>query len=643
MYLENINIPQDLRKLSLEQLPGLAGEIRQRIIEVVSGTGGHLASSLGAVELAIALHYCLDTPRDKIIWDVGHQSYAHKILTGRNKDFASLRQYQGISGFPAKDESPYDTFTTGHSSTAVSLALGLACARDCLAGEKYFRVVAVIGDGSLSGGLCFEGLNNAGHLKKDILVILNTNELSIAPNVGALSTYLNKLISLPIYNRFRTSLENFAKSRLPKGGRLIKIANKFEEGLKGLFVPGIFFEELGFRYFGPLDGHNLQSLIPTLKNILDIKGPVLLHVITKKGKGYLPAENEPIRFHSTSPFEITSGKFKIQGARSKTYTEVFSDKLIELAKNNSRIAAITAAMPEGTGLDKFRDLYPERFFDVGIAEQHAICFAGGLARGGLKPVVAVYSTFLQRAFDQIIECISLQNLGIVLAIDRAGIVGEDGATHQGIFDIAFLRNIPNLVLMAPKDGVELEAMLEFAIVLDRPVGIRYPRSVIPQSGYSGKPLEIGKAEVLREGKNFVLIALGSMVSVSLEAIELLEKEGLKGTLVNARFVKPLDIDLFKAITSQAKFIFSVEEGIIEGGFGSAVSEAIDKPGGSGLPSDRQSHKPGGSGLSSDRQSHKPVIKIGLPAEFIPHGSRDILLEKYGLTAQGIANKIKAVL
>ncbi len=625
MYLENINIPQDLKKLSLEQLSGLAGEIRQRIIDVVSCTGGHLASSLGAVELTIALHYCLDTPTDKIIWDVGHQSYAHKILTGRNKEFATLRQYQGISGFPAKNESPFDAFTTGHSSTAVSLALGLACARDYLSKEKHFKVAAVIGDGSLSGGLCFEGLNNAGHLNKDILVVLNTNELSIAPNVGALSTYLNKLISLPIYNRFKNSLESFAKSRLPKGGRLIKIANKFEEGLKGLFVPGMFFEELGFRYFGPLDGHNLHTLIPTLKNILDIKGPLLLHVITKKGKGYIPAEKEPIKFHSTGPFETSTGKSKVGGERLKTYTEIFSNKLVELAKKNNRIVAITAAMPEGTGLDKFRDLYPERFFDVGIAEEHAICFAAGLAREGLKPVVAVYSTFLQRAFDQIIECISLQNLGIVLAIDRAGIVGEDGVTHQGIFDIAFLRTIPNLVLMAPKDGFELEAMLEFAIALDKPVALRYPRAAIPESGYPNKPLELGKAELLREGKGFALISLGSMVAASLEAMELLEKKGLKGTLVNARFIKPLDIGFLKRVASQAEFIFSIEEGITEGGFGSAVSEAIDKPEGSGLP--------------SDRQSHRPVIKIGLPTEFMPHGSREILLEKYGLTAEGIADKI----
>jgi len=615
MWLEKINSPLDLKRLPVEILPELAKEIRQRIIEVVSATGGHLASSLGAVELTVTLHYCLDTPKDKIIWDVGHQSYAHKILTGRNKDFATLRQYQGISGFPAKDESPFDTFTTGHSSTAVSLALGLACAREYASKDKYFRVAAVIGDGSLSGGLCFEGLNNAGHLKKDLMVILNTNELSIAPNVGALSTYLNKLISLPIYNRFRDSLEKFANSRIPKGSRLIKLAYKFEEGIKGLFVPGMFFEELGFRYFGPFDGNNLITLIPAFKKIIDIKGPVFIHVITKKGKGYPPAESEPIRFHGTGPFEIATGAPKTSAPKKRTYTEVFSDKLIELAKNNPRIAAITAAMPEGTGLDKFRALYPERFFDVGIAEEHAICFSAGLAREGLKPVVAIYSTFLQRAYDEIIECISLQNLEVVLAVDRAGIAGEDGATHQGIFDIAFLRSIPNIVFMAPKDARELEMMLEFAAALDKPVALRYPRSKAAHLNCPDTPLKLGEAEVLKEGKDFILIALGSMVSESLEATQILEKEGLKGTLVNARFIKPLDTALFREITSQAKFIFSVEEGIIDGGFGSAIAETTGKP----------------------------VIKIGLPLEFVPHGARDILLDKYGLTAQGIVKKIKSVI
>ena len=616
MLLENIQSPGDLKKIPLEQLPALASEIRQRILEVVSSKGGHLASSLGAVELTIALHYYLNTPKDKIVWDVGHQSYAHKILTGRNKDFSALRQYQGLSGFPSKDESEYDSFTTGHSSTAVSLALGLASARDFLPPAEYFKVVAVIGDGSLSGGLCFEGLNNAGHLKKDILVVLNTNELSIAPNVGAISTYLNKLISLPIYNRFKNSLEGLVKTRLPKGSRLLKMAYKFEEGLKGLFVPGMLFEELGFRYFGPLDGHNLNLLIHTLQNIGTIKGALLLHVITKKGKGYLPAENDPVRFHSAGPFEISTGQsLAKENPVAKTYTEVFSQKLAGLAKENKKIVAITAAMPEGTGLDKMRDLYPDRFFDVGIAEGHALCFAAGLARQGFKPVVALYSTFLQRAYDQIIESLGLQNLNVILAIDRAGIVGGDGATHQGIFDIAFLRNIPNLVVAAPKDGRELEGMLELALHLNNPVAIRYPKDNIPNASLINSPLQLGKAELFREGKDAVIIALGAMVAPGILAAELLAKSGIEVGVVNARFVKPLDVELLKKISAQAKFIFTVEEGVLEGGFGSAVSEAIAKP----------------------------VIRIGLPTEFIPCGKRELLLERYGLTAQGIAGRVKSAL
>lgn len=616
MLLENINSPQDLKKLSLEQLPALAGEIRERIIEVVSQTGGHIASSLGAVELAIALHYCLDTPKDKIVWDVGHQAYAHKILTGRNKSFATLRQFQGLSGFPAKHESPYDTFTAGHSSTAISSALGLACARDYQGQEGYFRVVAVIGDGSLSGGLCFEGLNNAGHLQKNILVILNTNELSIAPNVGAISTYLNKVISLPVYNRFKNSLQHFVESRIPRGSRLLKMAIKFEEGLKSLFIPGMLFEELGFRYFGPLDGHDLHILIPTLKNILNIQGPRLLHVVTKKGKGYPLAEDDPVRFHGIGSFDMATGKAMKQGKGSPlVYTEVFSKKLVELAGANKNIIAITAAMPEGTGLDKFRDAYPERFFDVGIAEAHAVCFAGGLANGGLKPVVAIYSTFLQRAYDQIIEDVCLQELPVVFAIDRAGIVGEDGVTHQGIFDLNFLSSIPNLVIMAPKDGSELEAMLEFAISLDKPVAIRYPRATCVLSQFPQDDLIFGRPEVLKEGKDFMIIALGSMTIPSWEALELLAREGLSGSLINARFVKPLDISWLRQASAKTKFIFTVEEGVLDNGFGSLVAQVVDRP----------------------------IIKIGLPCDFVPHGAREILLHKYGLDPQGIAKKIKSVI
>ncbi len=613
MLLETIKTSADIKKLSPEQLRQLATEIRVRIVECVSSNGGHVASSLGAVELIIALHYCLDTPKDKIIFDVGHQAYAHKILTGRSKNFNTLRQYQGLSGFPSFEESEHDVFTTGHSSNSISLALGLACGRDSLDVSQHFKIAAVIGDGSLSGGLAFEGLNNAGHLKKDIVVIINTNELSIAPNVGALSTYLNKVISLPVYNRFRDSLENFIKSRIPRGSRLIKLANKFEEGLKGLFIPGMLFEELGFRYFGPLDGHNQSLLIHTLKNILTIKGPRILHVVTKKGKGYPPAENDPVRFHGLGPFDIATGKpLTKDNSDSVSFTESFSRKLTDLSGKNKKIIAITAAMPEGTGLDKFRDNYPERFFDVGIAEAHAVTFAGGLAKAGLKPVVAVYSTFLQRAYDQILEDVALQKAPVVFAIDRAGIVGEDGVTHQGIFDLAFLRSVPNLTIMAPSDAAELEKMLEFAFESETPVAIRYPKSLSTTIKNNDQELSLGKAAVLREGKDFHLLALGSMVNAAVETADILKKEGLSGTVVNARFAKPLDEELFMRFGLSGVPIFTLEEGIIDGGFGSAVFEAINKP----------------------------VIRMGLPCEFIPHGRRDILLDKYGLKAAKIAENIK---
>ena len=607
MYLDKIDSPKDLKRLDIDELPQVAKEVRQRIIEVVASTGGHLASSLGAVELTLALHYCLNMPKDKIIWDVGHQSYAHKILTGRNKQFSSLRQYQGLSGFPNPEESIYDTFVSGHSGTAISLALGLAVS------SPQSNVVAVVGDGSLSNGLCFEGLNNAGHLKCNLLVILNTNELSIAPNAGTLSNYLNKIISLPIYNRFRTAVENLLKARIPRGQRILKMMDKFEEALKGLFVPGMFFEELGFRYFGPLDGHNLEIIIPALKNILKLTGPRLLHIVTIKGKGYLPAEKEPVRFHSAPAFDIHNGKAQAKDSAVKTYTEVFSQKLIELAEDNPKIVAITAAMPEGTGLDRFRDFFPDRFFDVGIAESHAICFAAGLARGGFKPVVTIYSTFLQRAYDQIIEEVSLQNLGLVLAIDRAGIVGADGVTHQGALDLVYLRSIPNLVIMAPRDSREFEQMLEFVLQIDRAAAIRYPKSVCSSIRLPLHPLQLGKAEILRQGKDTAIVALGAMVLPSLKAADLLEKDGISCSVINARFLKPLDKDLLTKI--KAKTIFAVEEGVTSGGLGSAVQEIGDWS----------------------------VYRIGLPDEFIPHGSRDILLERYGLTPKGIAQRIRECL
>jgi len=614
MWLEKIKSPQDLKTLSLEQLGGLSQEIRRRLIQVVAQTGGHLASSLGAVELIVALHYCLDAPRDKIIFDVGHQAYAHKIITGRNEAFSTLRQYQGLSGFPSKDESAYDTFTSGHSSNAVSLGLGLACARDLLPLAQQFKVICVIGDGSLSGGLCFEGLNNAGHLKKDILVILNTNELSIAPNVGAVSNYINKIISLPVYNRFHHNLEQFLKARVPRGSRLLKLMSKFEEGLKGLFIPGIFFEEMGFRYFGPIDGHDLNILTATLKNILEIKGPRILHVVTKKGKGFSFAENDPVRFHGISTFDINTGEPPLTDntRQPASYTAVFREKITQAAQADQRIIAITAAMPEGSGLDKFRDCFPDRFFDCGIAEPHAICFAAGLAKQGFKPVVAIYSTFLQRSYDQIMQEVALQELPVILAIDRAGIVGEDGVTHQGIFDLAYLKTVPNLVIMAPQSGRELEEMLDFALKLGRPTAIRYPRGAADLGQEATVPVELGKGQLLASGNDFTVIALGSVVSGAREALGVLRQQGLTGNLINARFAAPLDMDLIERTCAQTEFIFTVEEGIKDAGFGSDVAQRLNRP----------------------------VVRLGLPLAFIPHGCRKILLSKYQLDAAGIAASIR---
>lgn len=602
MFLDAINSPQDLKKLNIHQLRELCAEIRGRVIEVVSKNGGHLASSLGAVEIITALHYCLNLPKDAIVFDVGHQAYAHKILTGRNARMDSIRKFNGLSGFPTHSESVYDVFTSGHSSNAVSLALGLSAGN----GSK---AAALIGDGSLSGGLCFEGLNNAGHLKKDLLVVLNTNELSISPAVGAVSVYLNKIISQPLYNRFRESLERFIGERLPKGKFILRLADKFEKELKGFFVPGMLFEELGFRYFGPLDGHNLEILIPTLKNLLTFKGPILLHIVTKKGKGYLPAEKEPVRFHGTGPFDVSSGR-PLKAAQEESYTDVFGRKVVSLAQKNKNMVAVTAAMPEGTGLDKFRDKFPERFFDVGIAEAHALCFAAGLARKGKVPVVAVYSTFLQRGYDQLIEDIALQQAPVVICIDRAGISGEDGVTHQGAFDIIYLRGIPNFTVMAASSAEELEAMLEFGVGLGAPCAIRYPKSSRVMRHAS--IIKLGKAEILREGKDAVIIALGAMVDTAMQAAEALKKEGIELCVVNARFVRPLDRELFQDLAGRFKYLITIEDGILDGGFGSAVQESVNRP----------------------------LLRLGLPCEFIEHASRTQLLEKYALDVKGVVKGIR---
>lgn len=611
--LEKINNPADLKKLTLKELFHLAQEIRREIITTVSVTGGHLASSLGTVELAIALHYCLNTPKDKIIWDVGHQAYAHKILTGRRERLKTLRQWQGISGFPNKEESIYDTFTTGHGSTSISTALGLACADR----DKDSKVVAVIGDAALGGGMAFEALNHAGQLHKDLVVVLNDNKMAISESVGALSRYLNRILTMPIYNRIRQDIENLVK-RVPRlGNKLFSAAKRLEESLKNLLVPGIIFEELGFRYFGPIDGHNVKEVVRTLRNVLKLKEPVLIHAVTVKGKGYSQAERIPEKFHGIS---ANGGDNKVT---NKTFTQVFSEKLISLAEEDERIAGITAAMPEGTGLDKFAQSFPKRFYDVGMAEAHAVGFAAGLAQRGLRPFAAIYSTFLQRSYDQIIHDVCLQNSPVVLCLDRAGIVGEDGATHQGIFDLAYLRHIPNLTLLAPKDGEELEKMLEFASKQSRPLAIRYPKGEVPQRGelFSGdyKPSEIqcGKSEVLRRGKDLAIVALGSMVYPALEAAEILSSQGIDCTVVNARFVKPLDELLLKELSAEFELIVTVEEGVAEGGFGSAVLELLER-----------------EGIEKVR-----VIRIALASNFIPHAKREFLLERYGLSAKGIVDTV----
>lgn len=615
--LDKIHSPWDLKKIHIAKLPLLAAEIREKIINVVSKTGGHLASSLGAVELGIAIHYCFNAPRDKIIWDVGHQCYAHKILTGRAGRFETLRQLGGISGFPLRGESEFDVFTSGHAATSISVALGLACARD-LKRENY-KIIAIIGDASLASGMAFEALNHAGHLNKDIIVVLNDNELSISKSIGGLSRYLNKIMTNPIYNRVRRRMQILIK-RIPfLGFKAFNAAKRLEESVKSLLIPGVFFEELGFRYFGPVGGHNIGGLISIFKNLSSLREPILLHVATKKGKGYPPAEKEPSLFHGAVPFKIDTGR-PLYGKSAKTFTENFSDKISELARKDKKIIAVTAAMTDGTGLVRFSSEFPNRFYDTGIAEEHAVTFAAGLAREGLKPVVAIYSTFLQRGYDQIIHDVSLQNLHVVFCLDRAGLVGEDGPTHHGVFDIAYLRSIPNFTIMAPRDGLELEAMLELAVGLDGPVAIRYPKgkSLSHLSGSSFKKLEHGKAELLREGNDIAIIALGSMVSVSVKMADILSSGGIEATVINARFVRPLDKNALRETAGRVKKIVTIEEGVIRGGFGSEVLEFLERENISGVK----------------------IKRIGLPDHFIGHGKREELLKEYHLTADELAETIK---
>jgi len=618
--LDRINSPDDLRALPKDLLPSLAEEIREEIVSVVSNTGGHLAPSLGVVELTIALHYCFNTPKDRIIWDVGHQIYAHKIITGRREVFPTLRQWGGISGFPKRSESPYDHFDSGHSGSALPVALGMAEARD-IKGEDY-KVVAVIGDGTLTTGVALEALNCAGAWNSDLIVILNDNEMSISKSVGALSSYLNRIMTGQWVTRFKEDVRRLLEE-LPGGRSVFRLMKYTEETLKGVFTPGILFEELGFKYIGPLDGHNLDYLIDNFRNLGHLQGPLLVHVVTKKGKGYPPAEKDPTTFHGVGHFDREKGTIPKNPTSPPTYTEVFGRALIELAEEDERVVAITAAMPAGTGLTEFSRRFPHRFYDVGIAEQSAVSLAAGLALEGLRPVVAIYSTFLQRAYDQILEDVSLQRAPVIFAIDRGGVVGEDGPTHHGVFDLSYLRAVPHLVIMAPKDEEELRNMLYTALKYEGgPIAFRYPRDrgvgVSIDGGFSS--LEIGKGEVLREGRDLLILAIGSMVYPSLEAAQILEGEGIGVTVVNARFVNPLDEELIRGLARRHRALITVEENVIEGGFGSAVLELLQR-----------------EGISL------PFKRLGYPRAFLSQGPRGKLLEFYRLTPQGIAEEGKGVL
>ena len=572
--LETINSPADVKALSLDELKQLAEEIRQFLISVISKTGGHLAPNLGVVELSLALHRVFSTPEDKIVFDVGHQSYIHKIITGRREQFPTLRQYGGLSGFPKRSESEHDAFGTGHSSTSISAALGMAVARD-LQGKDY-NVVAVIGDGSMTGGMAFEALNNAGTLHKKMIVVLNDNEMSISKNVGAMSEYLYQLRTGETYNKIKHDIEGWLKN-MEFGTDVLKAIRRLKGSVKYLMVPTSIFEELGFTYLGPVDGHDLQGLTEVLQAAKKIDGPVLVHVLTKKGKGYKPAEESPNKFHGTGPFEIATGKKIANPNAPITYTEVFGKTLTELANEDKEIIGITAAMPDGTGMSTFAKAHPERFFDVGIAEQHAVTSAAGAAAAGMKPVAAIYSTFLQRAYDSVLHDICMQKLHVTLCLDRAGLVGDDGYTHHGVFDYAYLRSMPEMTIMAPKDENELRHMLKTAVDYDGPVSVRYPRGsgVGVEINEPMHSLPIGKAEVLREGKDVCLWAIGSMVQSALQVAAKLAEQGISAGVVNMRFAKPLDKELLLAHAAQYGKIVTLEEGALQGGVGSAVLETLN--------------------------------------------------------------------
>ncbi|MEE9488167.1 MAG: 1-deoxy-D-xylulose-5-phosphate synthase [Candidatus Brocadiales bacterium] len=623
--LETINSPEDLKNTPMGDLPLLAEEIRELIINVVSKNPGHLSSNLGVVELTMALHYCFDFKTDRLVWDVGHQCYVHKILTGRRATFKTLRQYKGLSGFPDRKESPlYDQFVSGHSGDAISTALGLACANDIL--DINRKVVVVVGDGAMGAGMSLEALNHAGAIKKNLFIVLNDNDMAISPTVGAFGKYLTELRTLPVYKDFKKEVRHVL-NLLPLFGKPVEnVLELLTEAMKRGMTPGQIFEDLGLQYYGPVDGHNIPLLTGTINRLKPIKGPILLHVITKKGKGFEPASQNPTQYHGAGPYKLHNGKI-VEASKSKTasYTKVFGNALVEIAKKNKKVVAITAAMPDGTGLTGFRDKYPDRYFDVGICEQHGVGLASGLAASGLKPVAAIYSTFLQRAYDQVFHDICLQQTGndIVFAMDRGGLVGNDGPTHHGTFDIAYLRHLPGMKLMAPKDGRELKRMLKLALEGGGPTCIRYPRANVPDEELDlpSRPFSWGKAEVLREGQDGAIIAYGAMVYPAFKAAELLSSEGIEVSVINARFAKPLDNKLILETVKTHPVVLTIEDHVLAGGFGSAVIEM----------------------LSDQGVDIRNVHRLGIPDKLIEHGSRAQLLRDLELDEEGIAKRLVAEL
>ena len=619
LMLEKINSPEDLKTLSIVEKTKLAEEIRKYILEVVSENGGHLASNLGVVELTIALHSIFNVPEDKIVWDVGHQTYVHKILTGRKEQLKTLRKLNGIAGFPKTKESETDCFNTGHSSTSISVALGMARARDIEG--KNNAVIAVIGDGALTGGMAIEALNDAGYSKSKITVILNDNEMSISKNVGGLNMFLSKLRTKKLYTKSNISAKKIILKVPVVGKPFVKLVQRAKRSIKQLIIPKMFFEDIGFTYLGPVDGHNIQELENILRLSKQVDAPVLIHVLTKKGKGYEIAEKNPDKFHATSPFDIETGKSKKE--KSKDYSKVFGEKLIELAENNDKIVAITASMKDGTGLTEFQKKFPKRFFDIGIAEQHAVGLAAGMAKAGMIPVVPIYSSFYQRAYDQVIHDVAIQNLHVIMCVDRAGVVGADGETHQGVFDMAFFRLVPNLTIMAPKNFKELEDMLELAVSMDSPVVIRYPRGGEEKQPLEDvKPLEIGKAEILKSGKDITIVAIGKMVAKAMKVADILSKENIQAEVINARFLKPLDKETIISSLLKTKNLITIEDGTIIGGLASAVNEII---------------------VSRMDLRNVNLKNYAYPDMYIQHGSVEELEKIYGLDIESIAKGAKDIL